>query len=279
MSSQNVERILRKVTQLQPLPDNISRLIWQIEKEDVSIDRLAGLISLDPALSAHVLRMSNSAELGYAHACSTVNDAVMYIGFTRLKSVLLSFPATNLLDKRLAGYHYDSGELWRHSLTTAIAAAWLAQTFQYQTVEEAYVAGLLHDLGKLLLDQYIVKNYSLMETYVQKYQMTLWQVEDKLIGINHARVGMLIAEHWQYPTVLVDAISYHHYPSFAKKSPALAAIINLANAFSKDFQPKKFSGMDNHEIHPETYNILLIDKARTEGLKMLMKESGIFPLI
>jgi len=107
--------------------------------------------------------------------------------------------------------------------------------------------------------------------------MPLWQVEDKLIGINHARVGMLIAEHWQYPTALVDAISCHHYPSFAKKSPTLAAIINLANAFAKDFQPQSTANPDEYAIHPETFNILLIDKTRVDALKTRMKESGIFP--
>ncbi len=89
MQNQSIDYILHKVTLLQPMPANISRVLTEVEKEDVNINALARTISLDPALAAYILRMSNSAALGYAYACTTVEDAVMHIGLKRLKSPIL----------------------------------------------------------------------------------------------------------------------------------------------------------------------------------------------
>lgn len=102
--------------------------------------------------------------------------------------------ATSMMGSRLSGYRLGAGESWQHSLTIGVASQWLAQALDYPNPEQAYVAGLLHDIGKLLLDQAVFSNYMNIADYVQKYQMQLWQVEEKLIGIDHARLGGLIAE-------------------------------------------------------------------------------------
>jgi len=194
MLAQKVETIIQSVNSLRPMPSNVSRLLREIDKPDITIDILAGLISLDQALTALVLQMSNSVSLGYARTCSTLYQAIMYIGLARLKSILMTSSATSMLKRSLSGYRLGAGELWQHSLLTASAAEWLAQSLHYPNSEEAYVSGLLHDLGKLLLDQYVFNNYQTISDYVQRYQLPLWQVEEKLLGIDHARVGGLIAE-------------------------------------------------------------------------------------
>jgi putative nucleotidyltransferase with HDIG domain len=200
----------------------------------------------------------------------------MHIGLSRLKTILLASTTTDLMKRGLSGYRLGEGELWHHSLVTAVAAEWLAQALRYPNPEEAYVSGLLHDMGKLLLDQFVLSNYSMIVFYVHRYQLPLWQVEEKLIGIDHARVGGLMAEHWNFPIHLVDAIRFHHTPSFARANQKLPAIVNLANSFSGEFQhgnPDLFS----LELHPESLNILKIDAANVENLKMKMKTSGVFP--
>ena len=258
------------------MPANATRVLREIDKSEISIGTLAGLISLDQALAALVLQMSNSAALGYSRTCSTVYDAIMHIGLSRLKSVLLASTTTDMMKRGLSGYRFGEGELWHHSLVTAVAAEWLAQALRYPNPEEAYVSGLLHDMGKLLLDQFVLKNYSMIVYYVQRDRLPLWQVEEKLIGIDHAKVGGLMAEHWNFPVLLMDAIRFHHTPSFARINQQLPAIVNLANSFSDEFQhanPDLFS----FEIHPESLNILKLDTAKVETLKTKMKSSGVFP--
>jgi len=278
MLSQRVQNIVQSVASLRPMPSNVTRILTEIEKQDVTIEGLTGLIGLDQALAALVLQMSNSVSLGYSRTCTTLYEAIMLIGLGRLKTILLSSSATGMMNRSLSGYRQGAGELWHHSLVTAVASEWLARTLRYPNPEEAYISGLLHDIGKLLLDQVVLSNYNSIVDAVQKYQAPLWQVEEKLIGIDHATVGGLIAEHWNFPVVLVDAIHFHHAPSFARVNQRLPAIVNLANSFSQDYQLTN-SALLSFELHPESMNILKITPAEIEALKLKMKNSGVFPTL
>jgi len=276
MLSQRLSEIVQSVSRLRPMPSNVTLILREIEKRDITIDVLVGLIGLDQALTALVLQMSNSASLGYSRTCSTLGEAIMQIGLERLKAILLTSVATDMMKQKLSGYRLGAGELWHHSLVVAVISQWLAQALHYPNPEEAYVSGLLHDIGKLLLDQFILNNYQVIVDYVEKYQIRLWQAEEKLIGIDHARVGGMIAEHWNYPVALVDAIRFHHVPSFARINQRLPAIVNLANSFSEDYQLTS-SAVLSFEAHPESLNILKIDAGDVEKLRTQMKNSGLFP--
>jgi putative nucleotidyltransferase with HDIG domain len=276
MLPQKVDDIIRSVTSLRPMPSNITRILKEIENPEITIEILVGLISLDQALAALVLQLSNAASLGYSRTCSTIYEAIMHIGLNRLKSILLTSSATGMMNRSLSGYRLGAGELWHHSLITGVASEWLAQALRYPNPEEAYVSGLLHDIGKLLLDQFVLSNYKTIIDFVQQYKLQLWQVEEKLIGIDHAKVGGLIAERWNFPVVLVDAIRFHHTPSFARTNQQLPAIVNLANAFAEDYSLAN-SELFSFDIHPESYNILKISASEVENLKAKMKASGRFP--
>lgn len=258
------------------MPSSVSHILREIDKPNVTIESLVGMIGLDQVLTALVLQISNSASLGYSRTCSTLHEAVMHIGLRRLKSTLMTSSATSMMGRSLSGYRLGAGELWRHSLAVGMASEWLAQVVHYPDPEQAYVAGLLHDIGKLLLDQAVLSNYTIIADYVQKYQMQLWQVEEKLIGIDHARVGSLIAEHWNFPVALVDAIHFHHAPSFARANQRLPAIVNLANSFTEDYQLAN-SAMLSFQVHPESLHILKIHPSEMEKIKTKMRNSGVFP--
>lgn len=131
-----------------------------------------------------------------------------------------------MMGRSLKGYRLGAGELWRHSLAVGVVSEWLAQVLHYPDPEQAYVAGLLHDIGKLLLDQAMLSDYATIADFVQKYKMQLWQVEEKLIGIDHATTGGLIAEHWEFSCRPGGvAIRFHHVPSFARINQRLPAIV------------------------------------------------------
>lgn len=277
MTSLSVESIiLRSVAQLKPMPSNVSHILREIDHEDVTIDLLAGMIGLDQVLTALVLQMSNSASLGYSRTCTTLYEAIMHIGLRRLKSILTTSTATGMMGRILKGYRLGAGELWQHSLAVGTVSEWLAQALHYPDPEEAYVAGLLHDIGKLLLDQSVLSNYAQIVEFVRKYKEPLWQVEEKLLGIDHARVGGLIAEHWNFPVILVDAIRYHHVPSFARINQKLPAIVNMANSFTEDLQVTH-SDLLSFQLHPESLHILRIAPPDVEKLKTRMMDSGLFP--
>ena len=275
MLAQQVDAIIQSIHSLRPMPANVTRILKEMNNPDVGIGQLADFISLDQALTSLVLQLSNSASLGYPRTCSTLYEAIMQIGLGRLRTILLASPATNILNRRLHGYRLGEGELWNHSLATAVVSEWLAQALRYPNAEEAYICGLLHDIGKLFLDQFVLNDYPRIVDYVQHYRMQLWQVEEKLIGIDHAGVGGLIAERWNFPVVLVDAIRFHHVPSFARINRSLPAIVNIANSFAAEFKSAN-PDLFNSFIHPEALNILRIDATRLEKLKASLQESGLF---
>jgi putative nucleotidyltransferase with HDIG domain len=255
MLPRKVDEILSSVDQLRPMPVNLTKILRAIEDPDSNIPAIAKMIGQDQALAALVLRMSNSATLGYMRTCTSLSEATLRLGLKRMKSVLLGVSATGPLTRRLSGYRLGAGELWNHAIATAMAAEWFAWYFHYPDAEEVYLAGLLHDMGKLLLDQYVLSDYTQMVDLMQRYSLTLWQVEERLLGIDHAAVGGLMAEKWTFPVILVDAIRYHHAPSLARSRPELPAIINIANACV--IQPGEgLSDLFNKNIHPETLNIL-----------------------
>ncbi len=278
MLSQKVDEIIQSVTSLRPMPSNITRIIKQMENPEITIDMLVGLVSLDQALTAMVLQMSNSVSLGYSRQCTTLYESIMYIGLKRLKSILLTSSATDMMNKKLNGYRFGAGELWHHALVTSVCSEWLAQVLRYPNPEEAFVSGMLHDIGKLLLDQYVFKNYDTITDWVHHYKVPVWQVEDKLFGINHARVGGMIAQRWNYPQVLVDAIQYHHNPSLSAANNQLSAIVNVANSFASEYTTVN-SDLFSFEIHPETYHILKLNLAEIENLKTKLMSSGRLPAV
>ena len=265
MLPQKVDLILNNIDHLRPMPTSVTRILKEIDEPNIGINLIADYIGMDQALAALVLQMSNSAEMGFTDQCVSLQSAVMRIGLKRLKSILLASPAIGSLNRRLIGYRLGAGELWQHSVATASASEWLARALTYPNPEEAYVSGLIHDIGKLLLDQYVFTDYTKIIDFMHRYQLPLWQVEEKLIGMDHAGVGGLIAEKWQFPISLIDAIRYHHYPSLARSNTNLPAIINLANSVATQILITD-SELFTSDIHPETFAILNLSANEVEKL-------------
>ncbi len=153
-----------------------------------------------------------------------------------------------------------------HSVSTAITSQWFARVFSYPDPEDAYVAGLLHDMGKLMLDQFALADYDRLFDLVQNYGLTFFQVEQKLFGIDHAQVGGMMARKWNFPHTLIDAIQCHHSPQ-RSETKELAAIINIANGACY-LSMKFLKRLGKREIHPMSLNILNIDPQKLEKLNL-----------
>ena len=271
--SKQLDGILRSISRLRPLPGNATRILKSIDDPNTSVNIIADLISLDQALTAYVLRVANSAAAGYLIACASINDAVMRLGFNQVRSLVMSTIAAGPLSSRLSGYRLGDRGLWEHSLSVASAAHWLAGAIRYPDPEKAYIAGLLHDIGKLILDQYVQADYNRIVSIMEKYQMPLWQVEEQLFGIDHAGVGGYVTNHWQFPTELVDAIHYHHNPSLKRGEQRLAALVNLANAIIPQENSGELVSLEGRVVHLATLDILKLDLGRVSILREKLAES------
>jgi putative nucleotidyltransferase with HDIG domain len=266
MLPKRVDTILGSIDQLRPMPSNVTRLLRELEDPGITAGQISDQIGLDQALAALIMQMSNSALLGYGRTCTSIGDAVVRLGFKRIKSIVMASAASDSMKRSLRGYRLGAGQLWEHSLAVAVAAEWVAQAVQYPAPEEAYVTGLLHDMGKLMLDQYVLSDYTKIVEYMHRYRLSLWQVEEKLIGIDHAKVGGLMAEKWQFTESLLYGIRHHHDPSSARKNAELAAVVNMANAFASQTN-EKLPDIHTKSIHPASLALLNISSDKISSLQ------------
>ena len=265
MAPSKVDTIIRTVENLRPMPTSITRALRAIEDSSATSSEISEIIGLDQALSASILQSANSVAMGYSVDCSKLSEAVMHLGFKRLKGIILGIAAVGPFNQSLKGYRFGAGELWNHSIATAVSAEWISREIGYPDPEEAYTAGLLHDMGKLFLDQYVFSDYTRIVDLMLKYKLTLYQAEEQLLGIDHAKVGGLIAEKWNFPMVLIDAIRFHHTPSFAHGNHKLPAIINVANSYFENTGNQNALFFER-SIHPETYQILNTNQEKIDRM-------------
>ena len=267
MVSSKLDTIIKSVENLRPMPTSITRALRAIEDSNATSSEISEIIGLDQALSASILQSANSVSMGFSTDCTKLSEAVMRLGFKRLKGLILGIAAVGPFNQSLKGYRFGAGELWNHSIATAVSAEWIARELRYPDPEEAYTAGLLHDMGKLFLDQFVFSDYTRIVDLMLKYKLTLYRAEEQLLGIDHAKVGSMIAAKWNFPVVLVDAIHYHHTPSFARSNQRLPAIVNIANSYF-DNTGNQNALFFERSIHPETFQILGIDQERIDKMHM-----------
>lgn len=229
MTKLTIDQIVSKVDELPSLPHIVVRVMELTEDPDSTAFDINEVINQDQNMTAQVLRMANSVYYGYSRRIATVTDAIVLIGFNAVRSIVLAASVSKILKKELNGYVMGEGELWRHSQGAAVFARLLAKKTKFRSVELAYTATLLHDIGKLVLNSYLSESYQEVLKIVNEEKLPFNEVEDNMFGFNHATVGGKVAEKWNLPKDLVEAISFHHHPEEATVNPHLTAIVHLSD--------------------------------------------------
>ena len=232
------QSLIAEINDLPTFPENVIELQRMCRDEKVSMNQIADKLSLDPALSASVLKLSNSAFFMVSRKIENISDALKIIGLKNLNSILLASSARRIMDERFSSYK----EVWNHCSKTAFYARLIAKRAGLNGLSEmVFLAALLHDLGKIVL---LAANEDLtehIENVTRSRQMkTSTVLEEVTMGISHSSVGKLIAEKWNFPEYLVEAIAYHHSPvDPAIVNKDIVNITYLANAMCL-IEAKKF---------------------------------------
>jgi putative nucleotidyltransferase with HDIG domain len=264
-----VKKILRSIELMRPIPMVITRIMRSLDEPGSSAGYVSEIIGLDQALAANVLQAANSAFLGYGPSCTTLKEAVMRLGYKRIRTLVLAVAASRGMDGSLAGYNMAAGDMWAHSVATAVAAQWFARAVDYLEPEEAYSAGLLHDIGKIVLNKFAEEEYKWVFKNQQKQNETIFETEKKTFGVDHAYIGSLMAQKWTFPQVLINAIQYHHNPEGAGEYKQLAAITNLANALTP-VDPETLTRLGPRKVNEASYDILKITPDRVAAMNSQM---------
>lgn len=227
MNNLDVIHVVRQIRDLPPLPSIVLDLISSFEREDVDVALLAEKISRDQALSAKMLRLANSSFYGLPSKVSTVNQAIVVLGFDSARALAV---ASNVIESFEAGKagEIDVAEFWRHSIATALCARGLARHAGLAQ-DHAFIAGLLHDIGRLVLASGFPEHYAQVIDYCAREGTSLGEAELRVLGVDHQRVGQLLGEAWKFPVAIQRAIGQHHGPAGTGLAD-LPGLIHAANA-------------------------------------------------
>lgn len=232
MGELKLNDIVDRVDKLPALPHITYRVLTLTSDPKTTITGLADTISKDQVMTAKVLRMANSAYYGYARRIFSINDALIILGFSTVRSLVLAASVHNIMDQELPGYILPKGDLWNHSMSTALLARLLAKKAGFEISDKAFTAGLLHDIGKIILNTFMKKKFAEVLGAVNTGDVPFSEAEQKIMGFDHALVGAMVAEKWNLPEELVEAIAKHHKPLESKLNPKLTSLIHIADAAS-----------------------------------------------
>lgn len=224
-----------KIDKLKPLPQVARRILMEVNRPDFSFMDLEQEILKDQALTANVLKVCNSALYGYSRSISSVRRALDLIGVKGLLEIVLAGFAHGFYSRNVAGYSIKKGQLMQHSVCCGLVAELIAFERRICDSALALTAGLLHDIGKVILDQYAFEKFNLIMDKVMNEKRDFLDAESEILGFNHAQVGGLVARQWNLPEALIEAISLHHEPQLFKVDPRIVSAVHLADKITSMF--------------------------------------------
>lgn len=232
MSLLTLEYITHKIEDVKAIPEIITQIIGLTDNPDSTVTDIEKLVLRDQALTSKILRLANSAYYGYARRISTISEATVLLGFQAIKGIALASMARDYMSGEFKGYSLEEKQLWNQSQTCAIISRYIARKLKYPNPEEAYIAGLLRDIGKTILNEHMESEYKEVLSKVNDEGITFLDAENEIFGYDHAEIGGIVAEKWNLPAVLIDAIKYHHTPDLSNINPILVSIVHIADALT-----------------------------------------------
>lgn len=225
-----VARILKSIETIPAFPATGSKVARLLGRVDYSVPEVANVIRLDPSITANILKMANSAYFGSAHPIGTIQDAVMYLGQKNLLLAIQTAGISKYYKKGASGYFEKATDLWEHSVAVALMSQILSKAITGEEDTTLYTAALLHDVGKIILGEFVRDELYKITLLVSRHGLSFLEAEETVLGINHAELGGKIAEHWIFPSVIGDAIAFHHRPDLLeKKDQILPWLVYLAD--------------------------------------------------
>lgn len=215
-------KALREIKNLPTLPGIVMKLTKMAEDPETTTEQMGKVISKDHILAAKLLRLVNSAFYGFPQRISSLNSAIILLGFNVIKSLIISASIFEFMEEQ-------DVELWEHSLGCAVVSNVLAKRLGVSDPEEVSTAGLIHDIGKVAIKMELPEEYEMIRQMVSDQQISMFAAEREILGLDHAEVGGWMAKSWNLPVKLVEPIACHHDPGFAQKEQLAGAIVHFSD--------------------------------------------------
>jgi putative nucleotidyltransferase with HDIG domain len=226
LTEEKIEQKVIELVNLPTLPGILMKISRMTESKESGAADVAKLLSSDQVLSAKVLRLVNSPVYGFPGRISTVTHAVVLLGFNVIKGMVLGTSVFDAFGRHAQGFY-------AHSLGCAIIARRVAKQMNLKDVEEVMIAGLLHDLGKVVLAYLFPNDYDEATRLAEMRGCHISETEREVIGVDHTRVNRWLSAQWHFPDRLGDPIKFHHLPDLSKKFREVTAIVHVADILTR----------------------------------------------
>ena len=222
-------RFRQSIGRLPAFPATIHKVTALINNPDSSLAELVGVVRLDQAITANILRMCNSAFFGLRHRVDNVHDAIMYLGRQNVVRAVMAAGVSRFF-KDTPGYEVQARDLWEHAVGTALMAQLLSRTILGREDSRLFTAALLHDIGKIILGEYIGENVGEFNRRLAQGDRSFLEVEEEVLGVNHAELGGTITAAWHFPPDIQLTVAGHHRPDLQPDSDnPIPWIVHLAD--------------------------------------------------
>ena len=210
------------------MPAFVAQIATLARSPDTDIRQIADRVRLDPGVTANILKLANSAEFGAARSIHSLQEAIVRLGLKQLFQMIVAYGIAPRLAKAMPGYELRPEELLAHSLWTALASEEFCRVLRVPTPDMIFTAGLLHDLGKLALDEFVATLKNELKQEARDRSIAFDEAERNCLGLSHAEAGAAILDRWNFPAPLVAAARWHHQPDQAGSLSPLVSIVHIA---------------------------------------------------
>jgi putative nucleotidyltransferase with HDIG domain len=219
---------VEKITKLPTLPAIAQEILALADDDLLSINKLVKIIENDPAISAKILSVANSAYFGVLTQVDTLHSAIMRIGFNSVKNIAIGISVLTVLGDRKRDRAIDYQRIFNHSVAVGFIAKLLSRRFKLADPDQILINGLLHDIGLLIMSKYFPNTYlKVLDTFDN--EKTLPYAEKEVFDFTHADIGRWMAEKWNLPDTVLDTVLYHHTPSLSQNNLKHVAIVHIAD--------------------------------------------------
>lgn len=223
-----IKRISASIEDIPPMPQVVIKAQQLLADPHSSPKEVAALLESDQSIATKVLKMANSAFYGLSGTISSIQHAALVLGYLTLGEIITAAGTKKMLERKLPGYGFESEDLWRHSLSVGLGAKIIAADKNSDLAFVAHTAGLIHDVGKLILDPFVLEQKAAIDSFMADGQQTFLSAEKQILGFDHAEIAAEICKVWHIPEAVALPIRCHHAPS-ASEGDELAYILHMAD--------------------------------------------------
>ncbi len=246
---------LTSIQNLPSIPVVMMEVTNLLANPNTSAGELGKIISKDQGLVTKILRVANSPLYGLPRKVSTIEFAIVILGFTHIKNIVVALSAFEAFNSK-NDEKWDRKNFWAHSIMTATVAKSISEEIGYRKSGEAFIAGLLHDLGVSVIQRFFAKQFKEIFELVENQKMRHVNAELKVLGLSHAEIGQYLAERWNLPESLGETILHHHKPSESEDHKVVASIVHLADYLTQRFNVAAFDWDNEMEFDDNIIDIL-----------------------